>query len=264
MAIGSLISKGIGKLVKGALGSSKDNSDFTGVNSQTIDAITGAGSQISAARGTSASIPTEAPWHLAKDIMRVSLSSELLFTETETEYLKELKLTNGLVFPYTPTIMYSYNSDWATYDLTHTNYQPKTFTKSEISDITITATFTAQTRKEARYCLETIHFLRAMAKMRYGVKDAKAGAPPPVMTLNAYGTIFDNIPVIMKSFNHELMNNADYIMVDYESSDGVFETASIPTMFNVTIVLAHQPNLSSVSNNFQWNEFLQKGQTGYL
>jgi hypothetical protein len=75
----------------------------------------------------------------------------------------------------------------------------------------ITATFTAQDKKEAEYLLAAMHFLRTCTKMFYG-KDVNAGTPPPVVMLTGLGEYnFNNHPCVITMLSFNLPNDVDYI-----------------------------------------------------
>ena len=122
-----------------------------------------------------------------------------------------LQATNGVVFPYTPTIDTSYQAKYDNYDLVHSNYRGYFYRNSFVENIQIKGTFTAQDTREAQYLLAVIHFFRSVTKMFYG-QDAQAGAPPPLVYLNGLGQYqFNKHPCVVTSFNYNLPNDVDYI-----------------------------------------------------
>lgn len=119
--------------------------------------------------------------------------------------------TDGVIFPYTPSISTSYSTTYQKVPLTHSNYQGLFYKNSAAQSVQITATFTAQDTQEADYLLAVIHFLRSAGKMFYG-QDAFNGAPPPVLFLSGYGEFqFNNHPLVLESFTYSLPNKVDYI-----------------------------------------------------
>jgi hypothetical protein len=128
-----------------------------------------------------------------------------------TGILYPLQVTNGVIFPYTPSINTSYVAGYSPYDLTHSNFRGYFYQNSYINDINVTATFTAQDTSEANYLLAVIHFFRSVTKMFYG-QDAERGSPPPVTYLTGFGEFqFQRHPVLVKSFNYALPADVDYI-----------------------------------------------------
>lgn len=161
-------------------------------------------------------------------------------------------ITNGLIFPYTPSINYSYNGEWKSFDLVHTNFEPLSYAKSNITDINISGLFTCQDSHEATYSAAAIHFFRTMVKMYYGSGKQYSGSPPPSVLLSGYGSIFNDIPVVVKSFTHDLPTDVDYVDVPIR---GGASYMTIPVAFNISVTLGIQPNLKRVRDEFDLNKF---------
>lgn len=125
--------------------------------------------------------------------------------------LAPLAATDGVIFPYTPSISTVYTANYEQYDLVHSNYRGVYYKNSRVGDINIRGTFTAQDTAEAEYLLAVIHFFRSATKMFYG-QDAERGTPPPVCLLNGLGQFqFSDHPVVISSFNYTTPNDVDYI-----------------------------------------------------
>lgn len=132
--------------------------------------------------------------------------------------LAPLKNTNGVVFPYTPTIQMSHAAAYSSLSPTHSNYQSYFYSNSQVGSITITAEFTAQNEEQARYVLAAIYFFRAATKMFYG-QGANQGNPPPVLYLDGYGSYYlPHVPVVVSNFSHTMPNDVDYISCNLYSS----------------------------------------------
>ena len=139
----------------------------------------------------------------------------------EAGILKPLYDTDGVIFPYTPSIETSYNANYEMYDLTHSNFRGYFYKNSRVNDISIRATFTAQDTQEAAYLLAVIHFFRSVTKMFYGAKDAYRGAPPPLTYLSGLGAYqFNNHPCVVSQFNYSLPPDVDYIRADAPNNYG--------------------------------------------
>ena len=120
--------------------------------------------------------------------------------------------TNGVIFPYTPSIQTVHKANYNSYDLTHSNYRGYFYQGSQVEDINITATFTAQDTVEAEYLLAVIHFFRSVTKMFYGQDATFRGAPPPLVFLSGLGEFqYNKAPCVVASFNYNLPTNVDYI-----------------------------------------------------
>jgi len=125
--------------------------------------------------------------------------------------LAPLRPTNGVIFPYTPSIETSYIADYAKTNLIHSNYKGHFYQSSSVSDIVIRGTFTAQDTREASYLLAVIHFFRSVTKMFYG-QDPQAGTPPPLVYLSGLGQYqFNNHPCVVTNFSYNLPSDVDYI-----------------------------------------------------
>lgn len=133
--------------------------------------------------------------------------------DKDTDILGPLVYTQGVVFPYLPSISMSHSANYDATDLAHTNYKIYQYRNSNVGDISIQAEFTAQDTNEANYLLATMHFFKCVTKMFYGRdEDPRAGTPPPLVYLSGYGAFqFDYHPVAITSFTYTLPNDVDYI-----------------------------------------------------
>lgn len=155
-----------------------------------------------------AQFPTNTDWRVT---LRLAPNSTYLYNAADAGLLQPLKVTNGIVFPYTPAISTSYKANYSNYDLTHSNYRGYFYQNSYTDAITLTATFTAQSTSDAAYVLAVIHFFRSVTKMFYG-QDAQRGSPPPLVFLSGLGDYqFNNHSCLVSSFNYNLPADVDYI-----------------------------------------------------
>ena len=95
----------------------------------------------------------------AIDILGPRDSSNILFP---------LYSTNGVIFPYTPSISSGYVADYDPTAFIHSNYGYNAYIRSYPKPISIAAEFTAQTQAEALYLLAVIHFFRSVTKSYFG------------------------------------------------------------------------------------------------
>lgn len=143
--------------------------------------------------------------------LRLAPNSNYLYNAPSPGILSELKATDGVIFPYTPSIETAYIANYDPYELTHSNYRSYFYKGSHVDAINVRGTFTAQDSKEADYLLAVIHFFRSCTKMFYG-KDEQRGAPPPLVYLNGYGDYqFSEHPCVVSQFNYTLPPDVDYI-----------------------------------------------------
>jgi hypothetical protein len=158
--------------------------------------------------------------------VRLSLApgAQYLYNATPAGVLAPLKAnggTDGVIFPYTPSINTTYSANYEQYDLTHSNYRGLFYKNSRVGDIQIRGTFTAQDTTEANYLLAVIHFFRSATKMFYG-QDEQRGAPPPICLLNGFGGYqFSDHPVVISAFNYTLPNDVDYIRTTNPNNFGL-------------------------------------------
>ena len=153
--------------------------------------------------------PASGDWRVK---LQLASNATYLYMDDNNVLLKPLKNSNGVVFPYMPTISTTYNANYETTDLTHSNYRGQFYKSSYVGDIQLTGTFTAQDTAEANYLLAVIHFFRSVTKMFYGARDPLRGAPPPLVYLRGLGQYqFNGQPCVVKQFNYSMPNDCDYI-----------------------------------------------------
>ena len=143
---------------------------------------------------------------------RVRLSVPNVASFKASPLLSPLKQTNGLVFPFTPTIIVAHSANYQAIAPTHTNYPYFAYQNSQVDQLVITGDFFVQNGVEAEYWVAALHYLRSETKMFYGGEAETLGAPPPVVKLNGYGDfIFNDVPVVITNFTVDLPQDVDYI-----------------------------------------------------
>jgi hypothetical protein len=168
--------------------------------------------------GGTATMPSEDDWRV-----RVSLAdgAQIFYKDPSVingGIMAPLIETNGVIWPYTPTISVSHVANYTSQQLTHSNYTAHFYNNSEVSDITITGDFTVQSAEEGQYLMAAIYFFRSATKMFFG-QGANAGNPPPILFLDGYGShYFPHVPCVITQFNHQLGNEVDYIEVPISST----------------------------------------------
>jgi len=147
--------------------------------------------------------------------LRIGLApgANYLYRAPDAGILQPLRETQGVVFPYTPTISTSYRANYDAYELVHTNYKGYFYKNSSVQEISVTGVFTANSAAEADYMLAVIHFFRSASKMFYGQdSNPVAGTPPPVLYLDGLGVYqFNEHPCLLSAFNYSLPSDVDYI-----------------------------------------------------
>ncbi len=142
-----------------------------------------------------------------------------------------LQGTVGLVFPYTPQITFGHSVNYETTDILHSNISVNNYKNTPPPTIQIQATFTADTREMAKHMLAAIWFLRAATKCDFGEQSVSldnsnkgtAGVPPPILYLNGWNDLIDNVPVVVSSFNYTLPQDKDYVHLGLNLSTHDFE-----------------------------------------
>lgn len=143
--------------------------------------------------------------------LRLAPQAKYLYNAPNPGILQPLKITDGVIFPYTPTINTAYKANYSSYDLTHSNYRGYFYQNSYVEPIQLSCMFTAQSTSEANYLLAVIQFFRSVTKMFYG-QDAERGAPPPITYLTGLGDYqFNEHPCLVSQFNYTLPADVDYI-----------------------------------------------------
>lgn len=153
---------------------------------------------------------TQGDWRVRLSLAK---SADYLYKAQNSGILKYLQATDGVVFPYTPSIQITYAANYETADIVHSNYKLVQYKNSAVDQINITCDFTAQDTYEANYLLAVIHFFKSVTKMFYGRDEIpKPGTPPPLCYLSGLGSFqFDNHPLVISNFNYSLPNDVDYI-----------------------------------------------------
>jgi len=183
--------------------------------------------------------------------LRLAPQSQYLYNAAQPGILQPLKVTNGVIFPYTPQISTQYAANYSPYSLTHSNFKGYFYQGSSTGEVKITATFTAQDTAEANYLLAVIHFFRSATKMFYGATDAFRGAPPPLVFLSGLGEYqFNNHACVIQSFDYTLPNEVDYIRANSSNNTGTTLTQN-----------RDRQNLPVSSNNPSGNRLQAAGLT---
>jgi hypothetical protein len=189
--------------------------------------------------------------------------------------LSPLHETNGLMFPYTPTIQVSQDTSWASSDLQQSNYDILSYQKSSSANISLSAKFTLQNQREGEYMMAAIHFLRTVSKTYFGEKSSdvfsktdelnattsaasikrktgSSGLPPPVLIFSGYGDLmFNNVRCVVKSHSWSFDENVDMIKVKLP----IGSTVWLPPVLQISIGLGIQMNADDLRNVFNLDEF---------
>ena len=143
--------------------------------------------------------------------LRLAPLADYLYKATNPGILSPLLATDGVLFPYTPTIQTAYKANYSAVDITHSNYKAYFYQGSAVEPVIISCPFTAQSTAEADYLLAVIHFFKSATKMFYG-QDPQRGTPPPLVYLTGLGQFqFNEHPCVLTSFTYDLPADVDYV-----------------------------------------------------
>ena len=153
-----------------------------------------------------------------------------------------LGTSSGLIFPYTPTVSFNHQTNYSPIEIIHSNITYNYYKNSPPPSIGLTAKFTADNRDNALHMLSAIWFLVACSKCDFGEKSPYAGLPPPVLYLNGYDSLMDNIPVVITSVRYSYPETKHYVnlVVDFSKeykphvTDNGFEWQKGDTTWNDT------------------------------
>ena len=160
-------------------------------------------------------------------------------------------------FPYTPTITTISSTGYSSYDMTHSNFQQRAFDMATNAEISVTAPFVVENETQGEYLMKAMLFFRGAMKMNFGLNDANRGLPPPILRFNAYG-LYENVPVLIRDFTHNLDSDVDYV----ELSSG----AKVPVVSNIVLSLTTTYAPKNVRENFTLDNYLsgQMKGNGYV
>lgn len=153
--------------------------------------------------------------------LRLAPQANYLYKAPDAGIMQPLKVTDGVIFPYTPSIDTVYRANYQQVDLTHSNYRGYFYQNSAVDAVNLKATFTAQDTNEANYVLAVMTFFKSVTKMFYG-QDSQRGAPPPLVFLTGLGQYeFNEHPCLVSQFQLSLPDNVDYIRARSPSQVGL-------------------------------------------
>lgn len=171
-----------------------------------------------------------------------------------------VKKTDGMVWPYLPNITLSSKANYTPVEPTHNNYPFQAYKNSVIDDISISGEFSCETESDAYYWIGATTFLRTVTKMFFG-QGPYAGNPPAICQLTGYGSsVFNTVPVIVKSFSVDFKDDVNYIKV---GSPYLSSPTWVPIMSTVTAVVTPIYNRSKL-RDFSLEQFSDGKLVGFL
>lgn len=153
--------------------------------------------------------------------------------------------TGGVIFPYAPKIGFTHTVNYDSTELVHTNLSLHNYKNTPPPTINLKADFSADNRTNAIYMLSALWFFIAMTKTKFGDYDRECrgkddgGLPPPVLYLNGYNSLIDNVPVVITQLNYDFPEDVDYV--------------------NVVMNLTQKDNLFQVEYNIENTDYKKSG-----
>jgi hypothetical protein len=152
-----------------------------------------------------------------KNDWRVRLDCQ--WNNFDSPIFARLQQTGGVVWPYLPNITVSTKAEYTSINTTHNNYTNYAYKGSMIDDIQISGEFSCETSADAAYWIAATTFFKTATKMFFG-QGALAGNPPIICILKGYGaSVFNNTPVIIKSFSVDLKDDVNYVQCNEFGTD---------------------------------------------
>jgi hypothetical protein len=168
------------------------------------------------------------------------------YTNPYPGILAPLANTNGLMFPYSPSIQQSHEADYAAMAMVHSNQDYYAYSKTPNVTLNIAAKFTVQNQTEGLYALACLHFLRSISKMNFGQNDANKGLPPPVVMFSGYGEyMYNQVRCIVKGSSVSIDDTVDKVKVTATSG-----SAWLPALFTVNVSIIVQQTANQMRTTF--------------
>jgi hypothetical protein len=144
-----------------------------------------------------------------------------------------LESTGGVVWPYNPNITVSTKAEYTANTPVHSNYAMQSYKNSVVDDIQIAGDFSCETETDAAYWIAATTFFKTSTKMFFGQGEF-AGNPPLICNLSGYGSsIFDKVPIVIKSFSVDLKDDVNYIKCN------IFGTNTwVPVLSTITVTVS--------------------------
>lgn len=183
-----------------------------------------------------------------------AIQNQVYGPKESTNIMSILHDTDGMLFPYTPTVNVGQTTNYQNMSLIHTNGDIQSYSNTPSVTISLTGMFTVQNQREGRYLLACLHLLRTVSKMYFGEKDksnGKAGMPPPIMVFTGYGNyMFNDLPVIVRGHSYTLDDSADTVVIN--TAGGV---ARLPSKLTLSLDLVVQQTPQRQRKTFSLDDF---------
>jgi hypothetical protein len=170
-----------------------------------------------------------------------------------------LEATSGLVWPYLPNITVVSKANYTQQDPVHNNQPFQAYKNSQVEDIQISGDFSVENESDAEYWIQATTFLRTSTKMFFG-QGPNVGNPPVICNLTGYGSrVFNNVPVIIKSFSIDFKEDVNYIR--YQGGDTA--PTWVPALSTIAVTVAPIYNRTRL-RKFNLQDFANGRAVGYI
>lgn len=190
---------------------------------------------------------------------RVRITTNInVFPRAFSGYLAPLRDHGGVIFPYTPQITVNHKANYSSVDPVHSNFPFLGYKNSQVDDIQISGLFSCNTQNEGLYWIAATQFFKTATKSFYGISSPQ-GHPPIVCKLDGYGThMFNEVPVVIKSFAIELPRNVQYKRINVDN-----QGQWVPMESTLTVTVAPIFNREKL-RRFSLNDYANGNNKGIL
>lgn len=201
----------------------------------------------------------------AENDWRIKISCN--WSNFNSDLFSVLKKTGGVTWPVLPTMEIRTTANYSELAPVHNNYPYLAYKNSQVDAINISGDFICETEQDAAYWIAATTFFRTVTKMFYG-QGANVGNPPPVCMLNGYGSmLFENTPIVVKSFSVQMPNDVNYIKVSANLT-GSNKPTWVPIKSNISCEVQPIYNRSSMRKfsltDYANGQMSNKGGVGYF
>jgi hypothetical protein len=189
--------------------------------------------------------------------LRVRLSALDATLFTNSPIMSILSSTNGMLFPYSPSITLNQTVDYLDIPLVHSNTNYQAYTRTPSVKISVSGKFTVQNQREGLYALAAVHFLRTASKSHFGENDPQAGLPPPVLLFSGYGNYMfgksgptTGLRVILTSHSWAYDENIDTIPIAINNG-----LVRLPSLFTIQCELTVIQTPTRMRQVFTFQDF---------
>ena len=169
--------------------------------------------------------------------------------KTSSPIFKKLPLKNEdptVVWPFTPLVSINYTANYDPIQTQQTNIATPAYTHSNVSDISVSGEFVANTLGDANYLYACIHFLKS-ATRSFNAQDKveEGGNPPIVLHFNYLGSGgFNNMPVVITAFNMSYPKEVDYVACSIEGINSM-----VPAECTISVTMMPTYSRSRLAGN---------------